>query len=296
MASVVGKAMRTITLRKGESALVDAGDYEAVAGMRWARSPDGYAEGFVRVDGKTKKVYMHRILLSPPADMDVDHINGNRLDNRRCNLRIVTRGQNLQNIRAAKSNSQTGVRNVCWDKKHKRFAVYLKVSGKTKALGRFKTLEEAERAAVEARRLHYTHSPENAPKTESPMPRAKKTPQQPVDPAKLAADSAWYDLRLWNEQTGCPFVSAMTPEMRAYLHGAALKVVETLAPLTGKPVLTGKVLRLSALLCERDGILDEIAGILERASVEAEAGRASNHDLRAAVGKALEQARQTRSV
>jgi hypothetical protein len=134
------------------------------------------------------------------------------------------------------------------------------------------------------------------------MARAKKAPKQPDDPVRLAADRAWYELRLWNEQTGCPFVYAMTAEQRAHLHGLCLKMAEALAPLVGKPDaapdepgLTPRVVRLLALLCERGSTLDEIAGILGSAATEADAGRASYSDLRAAVGKALEQARQTRS-
>jgi hypothetical protein len=72
----------------------------------------------------------------------IDHINGDRLDNRLCNLRAVRQHENMLN-RGAQSNSKTGVKGVSWDKREQRFVVRLKVAGKYRSFGQYRTLEEA---------------------------------------------------------------------------------------------------------------------------------------------------------
>ncbi len=85
---------------------------------------------------------MHRLIMDCPDGMDVDHINGDGLDNRRENLRIVTRSQNLRNRKTFK-NSKSGFKGV----------IFNPVNGKWKAiinLGTFDTSEEAAKAYDEA--------------------------------------------------------------------------------------------------------------------------------------------------
>jgi len=73
---------RVIPLRCGLFAIVDAADYEWLSRYRWFLCGAGYAAR--HAPGKT--ILMHREIMQAPAGMVVDHINGNRLDNRRCNL------------------------------------------------------------------------------------------------------------------------------------------------------------------------------------------------------------------
>ena len=85
-----------IPLTQGQYAMVDAQDYERVSRCKWCLSRSGdrlYAQR--RSRGKT--IRMHQVIMNPPQGMVVDHINGNGLDNRRCNLRICTRLQNAWN-------------------------------------------------------------------------------------------------------------------------------------------------------------------------------------------------------
>lgn len=114
---------------------------------------------------RNAKVYtlLHRFLLDPPADMEVDHINRNALDNRRANLRSVTRSQNIQNQRTAKSGSASGIRNVYYRPKRGTYVVSLRVDGKQKHIGEYRDLGDAEAAATTARRNYFTHCPENSP-------------------------------------------------------------------------------------------------------------------------------------
>jgi hypothetical protein len=89
-------------------------------------------------------------------ETDVDHINGDRQDNRLSNLRLATRGENLQNQRIAKSNNKsTGVLGVTFCKERKKFLAQIVVGKRHVFLGRFSTLEDAREAYVKAKReLH----------------------------------------------------------------------------------------------------------------------------------------------
>jgi len=70
--------------------LVDNADYDWLNGHKWACT-SGYA--FAWIDGKSKR--MHRLIASPPPKMIVHHKNGNRLDNQRANLEVMTNGEHV---------------------------------------------------------------------------------------------------------------------------------------------------------------------------------------------------------
>lgn len=71
-----------------------------------------------------------------PEGMVIDHINGNRLDNRLCNLRVATPTQNNQNHRPRKSKS--GLKGVVWHGHAKAWQARIKINGKEKSLGLYK--------------------------------------------------------------------------------------------------------------------------------------------------------------
>jgi hypothetical protein len=100
--------------------------------------------------------------------MEVDHINGDGLDNRKGNLRVVTRSQNAQNRLSAQANSKTGVLGVYWNKSRRRYEASVRVGGKRVFCRLFKTLEEASVAVAEARRRFMPYSAEN---TQEARPR-----------------------------------------------------------------------------------------------------------------------------
>ena len=81
-----------------------------------------------------KEIRLHRLLTNPPEDLQVDHINGNTLDNRRSNLRIVTNRQNHQNRHHKKTSKYPG---VYWHKTHRKWATTISVKNKSKHLGYF---------------------------------------------------------------------------------------------------------------------------------------------------------------
>lgn len=88
--------MAKIRISSGKTACVDDADVNWVLQWRWQHD-HGYVSRRVRKDGIAKKIYLHRALLDAPAGVEVDHINGNGLDNRRTNLRLATKSQNAAN-------------------------------------------------------------------------------------------------------------------------------------------------------------------------------------------------------
>lgn len=85
----------------------------------------------------------------------IDHINGQRCDNRIANLRDVSQSVNMQNVYAAKSNSKTGLRGVSWHAQRKKYTARIKVEGRYLSLGLHQTPEAAHTAYMDAkRRLH----------------------------------------------------------------------------------------------------------------------------------------------
>jgi hypothetical protein len=95
---------------------------------------------------------LHRWLMRPQRHEDVDHINGNGLDNRRCNLRIADRYANAQNQREDRRNS-SGYRNVSWASRERKWCVQAAIRGKHYHIGYFVDLSEAVTAAREFRSL-----------------------------------------------------------------------------------------------------------------------------------------------
>lgn len=93
---------KTIPLVNGGHTLVDESDYERVAQHRWFRSENGYVRrqgwtGPQKKGGKHWCVWLHREINQTPDHLFTDHINGNKLDNRRCNLRTATKSDNGAN-------------------------------------------------------------------------------------------------------------------------------------------------------------------------------------------------------
>lgn len=89
--------MREIPVARGRYiALVDDADAETVSRFTWYMQ-DGYARTSTRdpSTGKSRPVYMHRLIMAPPKGLVVDHIDDDRLNNQRANLRICTGGQNV---------------------------------------------------------------------------------------------------------------------------------------------------------------------------------------------------------
>lgn len=128
-----------------EGAFLDDEDLHLLEGQAWSRIGDGYV-------GTPNGVYLHRLIM--PNSLEVDHRNGNGLDNRRENLRPATHKQNLANQRPQIGRSSR-FKGVCWRSGRSKWQAYIKLAGeKQRHLGYFDDEVEAAKAynsaAVEA--------------------------------------------------------------------------------------------------------------------------------------------------
>ena len=130
--------------------IIDLDDVDLCKKYRWVLN--GRNEVFTDIDNK--KVKLHRLLLNPQDDLVVDHINRNKLDNRRSNLRICTIAQNNYNKGLRKENT-SGITGVDWDKSRRKWRVQIGYDNKNHFVGRFDKLEDAIKAREEAELKHF---------------------------------------------------------------------------------------------------------------------------------------------
>ena len=131
-----------IYLSQQKFALVDDEDYENLQQFNWSlhvTAGSDYAKHIIKGTNLTE--LMHRRIMNAIKGQEIDHINGNGLDNRKSNLRIVTHQQNLMNQKKTRGISQ--FKGVTWDKSRKKWMARIKLNRKTINLGRFETEKEA---------------------------------------------------------------------------------------------------------------------------------------------------------
>lgn len=144
--------MKEILLGNGEKTLVDDEDYKKFVnylGVSWSKTSHGYVATKKMVNYRVTHFYLHRLVIDAKDGETVDHINRNRLDNRKSNLRICTQAQNCWNN--DKKSKRSGYKGVWKDygKRHGYSAV-ITVSGERTYLGHFDTKEKAALAYNEA--------------------------------------------------------------------------------------------------------------------------------------------------
>jgi hypothetical protein len=163
-----------VELRKGEldqAALKKLLSYDAATGVfvwlvgggktKVGAIAGSFSDGYVSVYVLGKPYKAHRLAWlystgSWPAS-DVDHINGDRSDNRIDNLRLVSKAQNRQNVRRAADGNSTNLLGVSKDSNSSSFRSRIQVDGKSVYLGSFKSAEEAHNAYVLAKRKYHSH-------------------------------------------------------------------------------------------------------------------------------------------
>ena len=103
----------SISLTQGKVAIIDAADYTLASQYKWfaafnKASGDWRAgRNKFRIDGTKYTLYMHVLIMNPEPGYEVDHINGDTLDNRRCNLRLATSQQNRYNSKKSQHKNAT---------------------------------------------------------------------------------------------------------------------------------------------------------------------------------------------
>lgn len=166
--------MKSIPLTQGATALVDDEDYPMVAQHKWHLLSGACQYARMNIPRLPEKKHnrgllMHRLILDPPTGISVDHINGDGLDNRRCNLRLATTSENGRNSRRPKSNT-SGYKGVCYLKRNDCYQAQIQSGqGKILYLGVYKTAEDAGRAYdAKAREIYGQFAKLNFPDDSTP--------------------------------------------------------------------------------------------------------------------------------
>lgn len=148
--------MKEIPLTKGKVAIVDDTDYEQLMQYKWQAScyrGTWYARrgGLAALGQRGMTFSMHREIMRPPAELEVDHKDGNGLNNTRGNLRICTPQENRFNQRKHKGMSR--FKGVVFN--GGKWMARINVNRKTIYIGKYNTEEAAARAYDEAARKHF---------------------------------------------------------------------------------------------------------------------------------------------
>jgi hypothetical protein len=147
--------MREIKLSQGKVAIVDDADYAELSQHKWYYGCRGYAvRNVILDDGKRTSQTMHSEILGETDGLMTDHINGNRTDNRRCNLRLATSSQNNSN-RAPRAGCVSEYKGVRWDNVQKKWYVKIAINRQIKHIGYFRDEKKAAIAYNEAAKQYH---------------------------------------------------------------------------------------------------------------------------------------------
>lgn len=171
--------MKTICLSTKQYSLVSDEDYEKVNKYKWygcvKKNGNVYARrkqwirdqdrptivNHPRKKGEKRVVYgyykdisIHRFIMNAPDNMEVDHINGNTLDNRRENLRLATKNQNMMNAKRRK-DAKNPIKGIIYDKKNNAFRPFISINGKMRCFKRCKNIEDAIAVRKQAELEYY---------------------------------------------------------------------------------------------------------------------------------------------
>lgn len=141
--------MKEILLTRGQFAIVDDVDFEQLSSWKWCAIVT-HNTWYARRGSKSGSVLMHRVILELQKGdkRQTDHINHNGLDNRRCNLRVVTGQQNQWNLKNVKGYS--------WHNQAKKWESYIRVNKKRIYLGLFSKEQEAHQAYLDAKKKYHS--------------------------------------------------------------------------------------------------------------------------------------------
>lgn len=148
MSNPTDQNTRLIPLTRGQFAIVDAADYDWLMQWKW-HCAHGYAVRTTRslANGKEcrRHLRMHRLIIDAPNEFEVDHINCNRLDNRRSNLRLCSKAENRTN-RGACKNATSSYCGVYWKRSRNKWVASIRTNKQSRHLGQFDSEIDAARA------------------------------------------------------------------------------------------------------------------------------------------------------
>jgi len=141
----IGEITMVTNPNTGVSFIIDSDDISVVNGRTWGTNSHGYVINY----DKKKVVMLHREIMRCPENMVVDHINHNKTDNRKKNLRICTVAENAYNARTP-TNNTSGQKGVSFSMRDNMWVAYISFGGKLIQLGRFKSKDDAVRNRINA--------------------------------------------------------------------------------------------------------------------------------------------------
>lgn len=150
--------MRAMRLEvAGGTVLIDRSDLALVSTKTIYVGSNGYAYYSTWENGRSYPRTLHSLLVGTHPRLHVDHINGNKLDNRRANLRVVTPSENQRNRKMLNRNNTSGIRGVAKTSHSRRnpWRAQIMVDGRNIYLGLFPTEEAATAARREAEMEHW---------------------------------------------------------------------------------------------------------------------------------------------
>lgn len=137
----------------GNSFIIDSEDYNKIKDYYWSYDGKNYAYSKIMLNGKGSKIYLHRLILDlKDKNKLADHINGDSLDNRKSNLRVVTPQQNAWNHKKPSTNT-SGVVGV--SKSGSKWEASIIFKGENIKLGRFAEFEDAVKSRLNAEKKYY---------------------------------------------------------------------------------------------------------------------------------------------
>lgn len=141
-------------------AMVDDEDFEELNQFKWHLSKKGYARRNFWINDKRTVQPMHRFINKTPHGLQTDHIDGNKLNNQKSNLRTCTNSQNMMN-KSVHKNNRLGIRGVRITRRKRKSSIYesisarISVNGASIYLGAFKTVKEAALAYNDAAKKYF---------------------------------------------------------------------------------------------------------------------------------------------
>lgn len=145
-----------IKLTQDKIAIIDDEDFSLISLYKWHyhKHSDKYG-GYAATSVNKIRIYMHKLILNVGKEHTVDHINHNKLDNRKINLRKCSQSENNKNKPKIKRNTSSKFKGVYFDKYSNSWKAQISINNHTTHIGRFKNEIEAAKAYNEACKKHY---------------------------------------------------------------------------------------------------------------------------------------------
>lgn len=143
--------MKQLILSNKKISQVDDRDFNMLNKYKWHTT----AKTYVSRTNNGKEILLHREILNAPDGFEVDHIDGNTLNNQRGNLRLATHAENIRNRTHLNKNNKTGETGVSWFKLRGKWRARIMINGKELHLGLFVNKKDAVRARRVAAKKYF---------------------------------------------------------------------------------------------------------------------------------------------